>query len=151
MIKNRFESLHKQAIAGELSSWRKSAEGSLAEIIVLDQFSRNIYRDTVDSFTSDSLALVLAQNMVASGQDMSLSPLQRSFVYLPFMHSESKLIHKQAVQLYEKLGQKENLEFELKHKAIIDQFERYPHRNKILKRVSTNEEIDFLKGPNSSF
>ncbi|NMP31995.1 DUF924 domain-containing protein [Thalassotalea sp. M1531] len=151
LIKKRFESIHHKAVNGELSHWRESALGSLAEVIVLDQFSRNIYRDKPQSFAFDSLALALAQNAIAKGFNAELDETKRSFLYLPFMHSESLVIHEQAVHLYKALGNAANLEFELKHKAIIEQFGRYPHRNEILGRKSTEAEIEFLKQPNSSF
>jgi len=151
LIKNRFGALHQQANAGELFQWRTSAQGSLAEVIILDQFSRNIYRDKPESFASDPLALALAQTAISKGLDMALSESERSFLYLPFMHSESQVIHKQAVSLYEALGNAGNLDFELKHKVIIDEFGRYPHRNHILGRQSSPEEIAFLKQPGSSF
>lgn len=151
LIAERFGDLHKQAKAGELFQWRSSAKGALAEIIVLDQFSRNMYRDTPDSFASDSLALVLAQVAVQNGLDDELSPQERPFLYMPYMHSESAAIHTEAVKLFEKLGNQDSLNFELKHKAIIDRFGRYPHRNVILGRESTEEEYAFLQEPNSSF
>ncbi len=150
-IQNRFGALHKQAKAGELFQWRETAQGSLAEIIILDQFSRNIYRDTRESFVCDPLALALAQVAIAKGFDQELMQVERSFMYLPFMHSESLLIHEEAVKLYTALGNKDNLEFEMKHKVIIEKFGRYPHRNKILGRESSAQEIEFLKQPNSSF
>lgn len=150
-IKRRFTNLHNQARVGELFTWRDSAEGSLAEIIILDQFSRNIYRDTPEAFECDSLALVLAQTAIAKRFDEKLPEVQKSFIYLPFMHSESQLIHEQAVKLYTALGNENNLDFELQHKRIIDRFGRYPHRNKILGRESTAEEVQFLTEPNSSF
>lgn len=151
LIQDRFGSLHNQAKAGELFKWRETALGSLAEIIILDQFSRNIYRDKPESFSCDPLALALAQEAVAKGFDRELLPAERSFLYLPFMHSESELIHKEAVTLYESLGNPQNLEFELMHKTIIDRFGRYPHRNDVLGRLSTEEEVEFLKQPNSGF
>ncbi|HDY7531243.1 TPA: DUF924 domain-containing protein [Vibrio vulnificus] len=151
MIKTRFGELHRQARHGELFKWRETALGSLAEIIILDQFSRNIYRDEADSFACDSVALALAQFAISKGLDIELSINERAFMYMPFMHSESKLIHTQAVKLFEALGVESNLDFELKHKAIIDRFGRYPHRNQILGRQSTSEELEFLKQPNSGF
>jgi uncharacterized protein (DUF924 family) len=151
LIKQRFGSLHAQAKAGELFPWRDNARGSLAEVIVLDQFSRNIYRDQSEAFASDPQALALAQTAIAKGYDMLLPPTERSFLYLPFMHSESALIHHEAIRLYESLGLPGNLDFERKHKAIIDRFGRYPHRNEILGRDSTEEELAFLKQPNSRF
>lgn len=151
MIKSRFGALHEQAKAGELSHWRDTALGSLAEIIILDQFSRNIYREKPESFACDPMSLALAQVCISKGLDQKLSDTQRVFLYMPFMHSESKLIHDEAVKLYELLGIQRNLDFEHQHKAIIDQFGRYPHRNKILGRQSTKEELEFLKQPNSGF
>ena len=150
-IQNRFGSLHAQAKNGELFSWRDTALGSLAEVIVLDQFSRNIFRGEAESFASDPLALALAQFAIAKGFDVQLSDIQRSFLCMPFMHSESKLIHVEAVKLYESIGIANNLDFELKHKSIIDRFGRYPHRNAILGRTSTDQELEFLKQPNSGF
>ena len=117
---------------------------------MLDQFSRNIYRGTPRAFAQDAVALVLAQEAVASGAE-TLSAIKRSFLYLPFMHSESRQIHQVAESLYRANGLPKNYEFELKHKAIVDRFGRYPHRNEILGRASSAEEIEFLKQPGSSF
>lgn len=151
LIQQRFGKLHQQANAGELFGWRDSAEGSLAEIIILDQFSRNIFRNQAAAFASDPLALALAQTAIAKGFDKELPETKRSFLYLPFMHSESVFIHTIALQLYESLGLDRNLEFERRHKSIVDRFGRYPHRNVILGRVSTAEELTFLQQPGSSF
>ncbi|SUI46549.1 Uncharacterized protein conserved in bacteria [Serratia quinivorans] len=118
---------------------------------MLDQFSRNLFRGTPRSFASDCMALVLAQEAIRSGQCEQLSKEQRGFLYLPFMHSESVLIHQQALALYTELDNGDQLEFELRHKAIIDRFGRYPHRNAILGRVSTAEEEAFLLLPGSGF
>lgn len=150
-IKDKFETTLNQARQGELFTWRASAEGRLAEIIVLDQFSRNIYRDTPESFSQDPQALCLAQEAISLGIDKNLDTNQRVFLYMPYMHSESKLIHEEAIRLFEELGNKNNLDFEHKHKVIIDQFGRYPHRNKTLGRESTPEELEFLKKPGSGF
>ncbi|EWH08044.1 hypothetical protein DS2_19376, partial [Catenovulum agarivorans DS-2] len=135
----------------KLHSKGQQALGSLAEIIILDQFSRNIYRDQPEAFASDAMALALAQFAISQQFDQQLLPIQQAFLYMPFMHSESKLIHVEAVKLFEAAGWTNNLEFELQHKNIIDKFGRYPHRNKILGRQSTKEEIEFLQQPNSSF
>ena len=151
ILRDRFKHVLEQARQCELWSWRENAEGRLAEIIVLDQFSRNLYRDHAESFAQDALALALAQEAIQLNLDQQLSPEQRSFLYMPFMHSESKIIHIQALQLFEELGNPLNLDFEKKHKVIIDRFGRYPHRNQILGRSSTAEEIEFLKQPNSHF
>ena len=151
MIQTRFGELHTQATAGELFNWCDTALGSLAEIILLDQFSRNIYRDTPQSFAYDAMALALSQSAIAKKFDNDLTPVQRVFLYIPFMHSESKLIHTHAVTLFRSVGIQSNLDFEFQHKAIIDRFGRYPHRNHILGRQSTAEEIAFLQQPNSGF
>ena len=150
-IRERFLSTHQKASTGELSHWRSSAFGRLAEVIVLDQFSRNIFRNQKEAFAYDALALVLAQESIRASADQDLAAQKRSFLYMPFMHSESKLIHEEAVGLFSGPGLENNLQFELKHKKIIDRFGRYPHRNSILGRESTPEEVEFLKEPNSSF
>lgn len=150
-LKEKFGDILEQTSRAELWSWRKNADGRLAEILVLDQFSRNIFRDTPRAFAQDSLALALAQEAISQDLDKQLSPEQRSFLYMPFMHSESKLIHEFALKLFQRLGNPENLEYEIKHKIIIDRFGRYPHRNQILGRESTEEELSFLTQPDSSF
>ncbi len=151
IITDRFRPLHDQAIRCELFEWRQFPDGRLAEIILLDQFSRNMYRDTPKAFLYDALALSLAQEAIARGDDTQLTEVQRAFMYLPFMHSESLRIHEEAVHLYTKLGSDSHLNFEHQHKVIIERFGRYPHRNIILGRASTKEEIAFLKEPGSSF
>jgi len=150
-IRTRFGATLGAAARCELFAWRATAEGRLAEIIVLDQFSRNVHRDTPRAFAHDALALVLAQELVGSGQDRSLPTAQRVFAYMPYMHSESALVHAQAVALFAQPGMENNLNFELRHKAIIDRFGRYPHRNALLGRSSSAEELAFLSEPGSSF
>jgi uncharacterized protein (DUF924 family) len=151
VIASRFGAPHRAAAGCELYRWRETALGRLAEILVLDQSSRNIYREDPRAFACDPLALALAQEGVALGADQDLEMVQRAFMYLPYMHSESALIHTLAVSLFSQPGLEDNLAFELRHKAIIDRFGRYPHRNAILGRSSTPEEIAFLKTPGSSF
>lgn len=150
-IKSRFGEVLEQASVSECFNWREEPEGRLAEIIVLDQFSRNIFRDTPRAFAQDPLALALAQEAVSLGVDRELPPLQRSFLYMPYMHSESKTVHEEALRLFNQLGLEDNYQFEIRHKEIIDRFGRYPHRNEILGRESTPEEIEFLKQPGSRF
>ena len=150
-IRTRFGATLAAAARCELFAWRTSPEGRLAEILVLDQFSRNVYRDTPQAFAQDPLALALAQELVVSGQDRSLPLAQRSFAYMPYMHSESALVHAKAVVLFDQPGMEDNLRFELRHQAIIERFGRYPHRNAILGRESTPEELAFLKEPGSGF
>ncbi|WP_372626582.1 DUF924 family protein [Arsukibacterium sp.] len=151
LINERFGDLLQQASRGELYRWRSDAKGRLAEIIVLDQFSRNIHRDTPAAFAQDAMALVLAQEAVAGGALAQLTADERSFLLLPYMHSESPHIHQLAELLYKHHAPDNNYQFELKHKAIIDRFGRYPHRNAILGRESTAEELEFLKQPGSGF
>lgn len=151
LIRDRFQETHLAATKGELFHWRQEPQGRLAEIIVLDQFSRNMFRDRPESFAFDSIALVLAQEAVSAGADKELASSQQSFLYMPYMHSESLIIHEQAVLLFSQPGLEGNLEYELKHQAIIERFGRYPHRNEILGRKSTEEELEFLNQPGSSF
>lgn len=151
VITARFYETHQAAIQCELYKWRKIAQGRLAEIIVLDQFSRNMYRDQAESFAYDPMALTLSQEAIACGADKLLNQDERSFLYMPFMHSESLHIHEVAVSLFEANGIQSNLDFEHKHKQIIERFGRYPHRNTILGRASTKDELTFLSQPGSSF
>jgi len=150
-LMSRFGTLHRCAEQSELFNWRRTASGRLAEIIVLDQFSRNLYRNSPRSFASDPLSLALAQEAILQNLDETLTAEQRVFLYMPFMHSESKTIHEVAFKLFEDLALDDNLEYEVRHKSIIDRFGRYPHRNQILGRESTPEELEFLAQPGSSF
>jgi len=151
LLETKFADLHHKAINCELQEWRATAYGRLAEIIILDQFSRNIYRDTPRAFAYDGIALVLAQEAIGLNVQSKLQSKEKSFLYMPFMHSESLYIHQQALKLFNEPGVEGNLEFEKRHMAIIERFGRYPHRNKILGRKSTTEELDFLQTPGSSF
>jgi len=150
-VRDRFASLHAEAAAGALWHWREQPSGRLAEIIVLDQFSRNLFRNTPQAFGCDGMALVLAQEAIRIGADQEFEAPEQAFFYMPYMHSESMAIHSQALKLFDQPGVEFNLEFEIKHKAIIDRFGRYPHRNTILNRASTPEELAFLEQPDSSF
>ncbi len=150
-IRRRFLPVLQLAAEGELHDWRRSPQGRLAEIIVLDQFSRNIYRDLPEAFAQDALALALAQEMVRLGLDRKLEISHRAFIYMPYMHSESAEAHNEALVLFQQPGLEKNLRFELLHQSIIQRFGRYPHRNAVLGRTSTREEIEFLRGENSSF
>ncbi|OAT35991.1 DUF924 family protein [Proteus myxofaciens] len=150
-IQRRFGDLCLSASRGELASWRETIEGRLGEIIILDQFSRNIWRDTPQAFAQDNMALVLAQEASRLPDYLALTPTKRKFVIMPFMHSESAKIHEDAITLFSQLNDEKTYEYELRHKEIIDKFGRFPHRNKILGRESTPEEIEFLQQPGSSF
>jgi len=150
-IRRRFAALHEQASSGELYAWRAAAAGRLAEIIVLDQFSRNLFRGSPRAYAQDLAALALAQEAVAAGAHLELEPGRRTFLLLPYMHSESRAIHVVAERLFREFTPPFNHDFELRHKAIVDRFGRYPHRNAELGRASTPEEIEFLRQPGSSF
>lgn len=145
LIRERFGALHAAAAASELWSWRATPRGLLAEIIVLDQFSRQIHRGSALAFASDPLALSLAQQLVASGGDTTLSTDERLFAYLPFMHSESPVIQAESVRLYETLGNDNALEYAVKHRDVILRFGRYPKRNAALGRETTAEEAAYIE------
>lgn len=136
---------------GELWAWRATPQGRLAEILVLDQFSRNIHRGKSQAFAQDAMALALAQELVAGRHDSLLTPAQRAFAYMPYMHSESPMIHTQAMALFGQPGLEKHLRIEILHKDIIARFGRYPHRNAALGRHSTTEEAAFLQQHGSSF
>lgn len=151
LIEKRFGALLKRAAQCELFSWRSTPAGRLAEVIVLDQFSRNVYRDSAAAFANDPLALALAQEAVAAGADQELEQRQRGFLYMPYMHSESLAIHDVAVDLFRQNGNESTLSFEMKHREIIEKFGRYPHRNSLLNRASSAAELEFLTQSGSSF
>jgi uncharacterized protein (DUF924 family) len=151
IVRARFGAANAAAARCELWAWRERPQGRLAEIILLDQFSRNLNRDRPEAFANDPLALALAQTAVAAGADRALPVARRAFLYMPYMHSESAAIHAVAVELFAAPGLEDNLRSELRHKAIIDRFRRYPHRNAVLGRGSTPEELAFLEQPGSSF
>lgn len=150
-ISDRFVELHIRVAANEYWRSRTSSDGFLAEVIVLDQFSRNMFRGTPKAFAYDGQALLLSQTAIAAGHDKAMSAAQKQFLYMPFMHSESKVIHVEAMHLFEALGNQENLSYEKIHKDIIDRFGRYPHRNEVLGRQSTPAELDYLATNHESF
>lgn len=158
-----FESDLKNAKEGRLREWENNPRGMLALIILLDQFSRNMYRDTPRAFSQDRQALELAVKGVERGFDKELYPVMRVFFYMPFMHSESLEMQDRSLGLFKDLEKdftfppqlaemlSTNRDYAERHYAIIERFGRYPHRNKILGRESTPEEFEFLKQPGSSF
>lgn len=150
-IHAHFFTIWQQAQAGELAHWRENAHGRLAEILVLDQFSRNLHRGSPLAFAQDGMALVLAQYAVLSPEFAQLSPNERQFTLLPFMHSESLAIHNQAIELFSKYTSETVQDFEQQHLQIIQRFGRYPHRNAVLGRESTAEEILFLEQEHAGF
>jgi len=151
LIRSRFATVYSQASLGELYQWRDSSRGRLAEIIILDQFSRNMFRGLDQSFACDNMALALSQEAVRIGADKQLTDVERSFLYMPYMHSESVIIHEVAVTLFNEIGLPESIKSEQEHFDIIKRFGRYPHRNQLLWRESTEEEMDFLEQPGAGF
>jgi len=150
-IKDKFYAVWQQATFGELADWRHNALGRLAEIIVLDQFSRNLMRNDGRAFAQDGMALVLAQEAIKQSDYEELSEVMKKFTIMPFMHSESAKIQAHSVQLFAELGDAGTLKYAQQHKQIIDRFGRYPHRNEVLNRKTTDAEKEFLKQPGSSF
>lgn len=150
-IRDRFGVVHALACQGGLDHWADDPYGRLALILVLDQFSRNLYRGDARAFAADPAALALARRTVDEGMDRSFGPQERMFVYLPFEHSESKADQERSVALFAALGNPDLLDWAQRHKAIIDRFGRFPHRNAALGRPSTPDEQAFLEQPGSSF
>ena len=151
-VRTRFGGVHASVVAGEMAHWRVLPEGRLAEIIVLDQFSRNMYRGGARAFACDPLALTLAEKAVEAGALEALEVVKKPFLIMPYMHSESRAVHREAVTLFASdPDMAHSLDFEHRHKAIIDRFGRYPHRNVLLGRESSAEELAFLREPGSSF
>ena len=162
-IKDNFGNDLKMAINGELDYWKTSPEGSLALIILLDQFSRNIYRDTSKAFSQDNKSIQICLEGIEKGFDKKLHPVQRIFYYIPLMHSEDIDMQEKSLKYFSGLSEQykeqksiadvvsNSYEFAVKHYDIIKRFGRYPHRNEILGRESTPDEIEFLKQPGTSF
>jgi uncharacterized protein (DUF924 family) len=158
-IANRFRGAVDEALTGGYTSWAGQGEGRLALILLLDQFTRNIYRDTPHAFAGDSRAAALCRDGIERGIDEALYPVQRCFFYMPLEHAESLRCQDLAVSTFEKLLERypgnANLssfhEFAVKHRDVIVRFGRFPHRNKILGRKSTPEELEYLARPGSGF
>lgn len=143
-IRTRFGALHAQAAAGGLTDWLATPRGTLALVIVLDQFSRNMFRDSPRSFATDPLALSIAERAIAAGFDQQLDRQQRWFLYMPFQHSEDRAVQARSIELFAQLGDAGSLDYAHRHKEVIDRFGRFPHRNAVLGRDSTPEELQFL-------
>lgn len=151
LIRDRFLDLH-DAVARETPADASGIPSlAIATVIVLDQFPRNMYRGTPRAFATDGQALAVASAAVDLGIDVLLTPQERWFLYLPFEHAEDGAMQAQSVALYERLGDEVALDYAMRHKVIIDRFGRFPHRNAILGRLSTPEELAFLAEPGSSF
>ena len=156
LIAQRFGPTVDAALAGQLRDWDAAAPSALARIIVLDQFTRNIFRDTPKAFAGDALALAAARAMLDSGADAALPPVQRSFVYLPLEHAEDLALQQRCVAGFTALAAQHAalqtmLDYALRHQRVIQRFGRFPHRNAVLGRPSTAEEFAFLAEPGSSF
>ena len=160
-IESRFGECLQAAIAGLLDDWKQNPEGLLALIIVLDQFSRNIHHDFARAFAQDALALSLCLEGIEKGIDMKLDLLQRVFFYLPLEHAESMALQRRSVEMQKQLAEsapedvKDNFrgfhKYALLHMEVIDRYGRYPHRNVLLGRASTAEEIEYLNNPEAGF
>ncbi len=147
----RFGADVEHALAGGLLLWEDRPEARLALILLLDQFPRNLYRDTAKAFAGDARALALTLDAMARGWDRELPPPERQFLYMPLMHAEDAAIQGKSVAAFTALGDEDSLNYAIRHKRIICRFGRYPHRNDALGRPSTPEEKAFLLEPNSSF
>ena len=155
-IRERFAAQIERALRGELDDWGQTAPSALAQVLLLDQFTRNAFRGTARAFAGDARALAAASRMVGARQDESLAPFMRGFVYLPFEHAESLAMQDEAVRLFARLAaeapeQADMLEYAHRHRSVIERFGRFPHRNDILGRRSTAEEIAFIAQPGSGF
>jgi uncharacterized protein (DUF924 family) len=153
-VRTRFGGAIETALAGGFTDWT-DPRGTLARVLLLDQLTRNIFRDTPRAFAGDALALSLAQDAVGRGDDGALAPVERWFLYMPFEHAESDTAQQRSVELFTRLSRETGLagplEWAQRHAAIIHRFGRFPHRNAIVGRVSTPEEIAFLAAPGSGF
>ena len=156
-IRERFGAAISHAVAGGLREWdEQGPRGVLARILVLDQFTRNAYRGTPESFAGDTLALSAARQLVGSSDHLALSPWERSFAYMPFEHAEDACTQEQSVELFSELaasheGFGESLDYAHRHRGVIARFGRFPHRNPILGRASSPEELAYLALPGSGF
>ncbi|MBL8625287.1 MAG: DUF924 domain-containing protein [Myxococcales bacterium] len=148
----RFGALHRAVVGGEREAWRAEPRGALAYVVVLDQFSRNLFRGAPGMFAADTQALAAAKAAVAAGHDRALPVAPRGFFYLPYMHSEDLADQDACVALFTDVpGAAQSVDFAERHRAIVRRFGRFPHRNAILGRASTAEEEAFLREPGSAF
>lgn len=150
-ISNKFLAVYEALVAGAYEDWRLSSQGCLAEIIVLDQLSRNMFRGDPKAFAADSQALECANYAISMAYDRDFSQTERNFLYLPFEHSENMVDQEKSIHYFTENGDENTLDYAIKHKKVIDRFGRYPHRNDVLGRASTDEELAFLKEPGSTF
>jgi uncharacterized protein (DUF924 family) len=142
-IRERFGELH-AAVAQLRPEQLATPLECVAAVIVLDQFSRNMFRGSPRAFATDLLALSIAERAIAAGFDQQLDRLQRWFLYMPFQHSEERAVQARSIRLFTQLGDRRNIGYAQRHKEIIDRFGRFPHRNEVLGRASTPEELQFI-------
>ena len=152
-ITARYADAYDKAARGIFDDWKNSADGCLALVILLDQFPRNMFRGTPQAFATDGKALVIAKFALAKGFDQVLAPAKRRFLYLPFEHSENLTDQRKCVELFERMKKDDPLgyDYALRHLKVIERFGRFPHRNKILSRMSTPEEEEYLAEPGAGF
>lgn len=153
-IVQRFQADYELAAQGQLTHWTETARGGVALILVLDQFPRNMFRNDPRAFATDPLARQIAEQMIAAGLDRQLRLVERYFVYVPFMHSENRAHQQRSVMLFQQLAEERayfDTSYAVRHQEVIDRFGRFPHRNTVLGRTSTSEELEFLKQFGSSF
>lgn len=155
-IRAQFGTQIEQALAGELGGWAASPPAALAQLLLLDQFTRNVFRGTPRAFAGDAQALTAARSLLQCGADQALTPLRRVFVYLPFEHAEDEAAQAESLRLFGALARIDSAlagfeDHARRHAEVIERFGRFPHRNAILGRASTPEEIEFLQQPGSSF
>ncbi len=151
LLARRFTDTHAAVARGEASWWRSTTSGRLAEILVLDQFSRQLFRKRPEAYASDAMALERARELVASGGHLELEPRRRMFAYLPYMHSEDLAVHEEAMPLFLAFGSEEFTKYELAHQETLKRFGRYPYRNEPLGRASTPEELEYMASGNGMF
>ena len=144
IIWDRFGDLRQDLKAAPPDPADLDGPGHVAAVIVFDQFSRNMFRRSAEAFATDPLALALAEDAIARNLDLALHPRELQFLYMPFMHAEDRALQEKSIELFSRIGVPGVVEFAESHKAVIDRFGRFPHRNKTLKRDSTPEEIEYL-------
>lgn len=145
-LRTHFEAAHQTAACGGFTDWEETPDGALALLVLLDQIPRNLYRGSAHAFATDAPAREVAARVIARGLDQGVEPALRCFVYLPFEHAENSGDQARSVALFETLGDADYLQYAILHRDIIARFGRFPHRNAVMGRVSTPDELAFLDG-----
>lgn len=153
LVRARFFDVYEQARGGKLSDWGSDPDGALALCLVLDQFPRNMFRASAQAYATDDKALVVAKQAIHRGFDQLMAPLRRRFLYLPFEHSEKLSDQKRSVDLFASMQKDDPLgyEYAMRHYVVIEKYGRFPHRNAVLARENTPEEVEYLSQPGSGF